>query len=96
MEDRGLSSMPHGVWLEPQEWEYMLVDFEYWNGQWRPSHIGDKLVEGWPGGPSMSEFLTQAGTDRWDLVSATPGVGFYDKPSERRYWHLIFKRPKES
>lgn len=96
MEDRGPWSMPHGVWLVPQEWEYMLVDCEYFKGDWRPKFMAGQLLEGWPGGPSLSELLSEVGADRWELATATPGVGFYDKDSDRRNWHLIFKRPKDS
>ena len=98
MEDRtvrSIRSMPHGVWLVPQEWEYMLVQFNYSEGNWRPKFTGDEVLEGFPGGPSMSQFLSEVGAKRWELVTATPGMGVRDKVALQPSWHLIFKRPRD-
>jgi hypothetical protein len=75
----------------PREWEYMVVVFEYFRDVWRPAYIGEKLLEDWQVGPSMSEFLSKLGIDGWELVMAMPD----DKGEKLRRRHLIFKRPKD-
>ena len=96
MNYREASFGPFGVSLEPQEWEYLQVECEYWKAEWRPKFMGEERLEGWPGAPSLSKFLTEVGADHWELVTATPGFGFLDEDAGSHRLHLIFKRPKDS
>ena len=71
-------------------WEYQIVSFQEYKG-WRPRYINGKEVENWMDGPALDEYLAQAGTEGWELTTATSGIKMYGAMDKLQ---LYLKRPR--
>jgi hypothetical protein len=71
-----------------RQWEYRLVTFQYHLG-WRLRFIDGVEVPDWMGSPRLHEFLSVAGNDRWELVSATSGQKMFGREDS---YQLFFRR----
>ncbi len=71
-----------------RRWEYRLVTFQYHVG-WRLRFIDGVEVPDWMGSPRLYEFLSVAGNDRWELVSATSGQKMFGLEDS---YQLFFRR----
>lgn len=69
----------------PPEWEYREVIFRDYRG-WRAHTVDGVPLGDWKAAPTLLEYLAQAGSDGWELVSM----------GERHHNHkeAYFKRPK--
>lgn len=54
--------------VKPVEWEYREVTFRDYRG-WRVRYIDGCEPRDWKNGPTLLEYLEQAGKDGWELVS---------------------------
>ena len=59
---------PVPVIVKPVEWEYREVIFRDYRG-WRVRFIDGREPRDWKNGPSLLEYLEQAGQEGWELVS---------------------------
>ena len=69
----------------PPEWEYREVIFRDYRG-WRTHAVNGVELGDWKAAPTLVDYLAQAGSDGWELVSM----------GERHHNHkeAYFKRPK--
>lgn len=59
---------PAPVVFKPIEWEYREVIFRDYRG-WRVRYIDGREQSNWKHGPTLLEYLAQAGKEGWELVS---------------------------
>lgn len=59
---------PVPIVVKPIEWEYREVIFRDYRG-WRVRCIDGREQSNWKQGPTLLEYLAQAGKEGWELVS---------------------------
>ena len=50
---------------------YMLVEVDNYNG-WRARYMNAREIADWKYGPHISTWLTQRGSEGWELIAWTP------------------------
>lgn len=66
---------PVPIIVKPVEWEYREVVFRDYRG-WRVRLVDGRERDDWKNGPTLLEYLTQAGKDGWELVSMSDSHHF--------------------
>jgi len=59
---------PVPIIVKPVEWEYREVIFRDYRG-WRVRFIDGREPRDWKNGPTLLDYLEQAGKEGWELVS---------------------------
>lgn len=59
---------PAPIVFKPVEWEHREVIFRDYRG-WRVRYIDGRELRDWKNGPTLLEYLAQAGREGWELVS---------------------------
>lgn len=70
---------------KPLEWEYREVVFRDYRG-WRARVVNGRELGDWKTAPAIVEYLEQAGSEGWELVSMS------DRHNNQK--EAYFKRPK--
>jgi len=76
-----------------QKWEYLFVNCEYHNDDWRPRYVnGQEVTEGKPWAEmTLYEFSDLVGEKGWELVDFMVDG---NRSGGGDHFRLIFKRPK--
>ncbi len=69
------------------QWEYLIVRFDYFAGDLRPSSMNHEDLRKKQNLPTLYEYMNELGEKGWEAVTLnyTPAHG---------YGFLVFKRPK--
>ena len=71
-----------------QKWEYLFVNLNYANGEWRARYVNGKELPNWKK-ETVYNYANKIGNEGWELVDAPYSIGSTDY-----YWRMVFKRPK--
>lgn len=71
-------------------WQYQVVTFQNYKG-WRPRYINGEEQPDWSEAPLLHDYLTQMGSEGWELATASSGERMYGSSDKLQ---LYLKRPK--
>jgi hypothetical protein len=70
-------------------WEYLVVSCQDHHG-WRPRYEGGVERSDWTRGPLLPHYLTERGSEGWELVAACSGSPMFGVMD---LYQLFFRRP---